>query len=88
MPMAMQCPFFKRDNNLILYCEGAKLMFPDTDARSEFVLGYCETIITGESARLHIVLKIIISESKELTYAEHNTHYSRGVVGDVYEEHC
>ncbi len=41
MPMAMQCPFFKRDNNLVLYCEGAKLMFPDTDARSEFVLGYC-----------------------------------------------
>lgn len=41
MPMAMQCPFFKREDNLTLRCEGAKLKFPDKDARLEIVLGYC-----------------------------------------------
>ena len=41
MPMAMECPFFKREEKLKLSCEGAKLKFPDKDARSEFVLGYC-----------------------------------------------
>ena len=41
MPMMMQCPFYKRDSYLKLYCEGASLKFPDADARSEFVLGYC-----------------------------------------------
>lgn len=37
----MQCPFYKRDSYLKLHCEGGSLKFPDADARSEFVLGYC-----------------------------------------------
>ncbi|MBQ3022738.1 MAG: hypothetical protein IJD91_05410 [Clostridia bacterium] len=41
MPMVMECPFYKRDNYLKLSCEGASLKFPDKDARSEFLLGYC-----------------------------------------------
>lgn len=41
MPMKMECPFFKRNNKHTFYCEGATLKFPDADARSEFVLGYC-----------------------------------------------
>lgn len=41
MPMIMQCPFYKRDNYLKLYCEGATMRFPDAKARSEFVLNFC-----------------------------------------------
>lgn len=41
MPMSMECPFYKRSNGLTVYCEGAKLNFPDGTARSELVLGYC-----------------------------------------------
>ena len=41
MPMMMQCPFYKRDTYLKLSCEGGTLKFPDADARSEYVLGYC-----------------------------------------------
>ena len=37
----MECPFYKRVKFLTLSCEGATLKFPDVDARSEFVLGYC-----------------------------------------------
>lgn len=41
MPMFMECPFYKRDSYLKLYCEGGTIKFPDKDARSEFVLKYC-----------------------------------------------
>ena len=41
MPIIMQCPFYKKDESLKLHCEGGVLKFPDADARSEYVLGYC-----------------------------------------------
>ncbi len=41
MQMMMQCPFFKKDASLKLSCEAATIKFPDRDARSEFILGYC-----------------------------------------------
>lgn len=41
MAVIMQCPFYKRDDYLTFHCEGAKLKFPDGDARIEHVLGYC-----------------------------------------------
>lgn len=42
--MNMQCPFYKRERFPTLSCEGATLNFPDADARSEHVLGYCANI--------------------------------------------
>ena len=39
--MRMECPFYKRAKDLILYCEGGTLRFPDKDAKSELVIGYC-----------------------------------------------
>ena len=41
MPMKMECPFFEKERKLKLTCEGGVLKFPDADARSEFLLGYC-----------------------------------------------
>ena len=41
MPVIMQCPFYKKEDALKLRCEGATIKFPDGDARSEYVLGYC-----------------------------------------------
>lgn len=41
MSTTMQCPFFKKENCLKLYCEGGTLKFPDVIARSEHILGYC-----------------------------------------------
>lgn len=44
MPMVMQCPFFKRECYLKLYCEGASMKFPDTEARGEYVGKYCAAL--------------------------------------------
>ncbi len=41
MPIVMECPFYKKHNGLNFRCEGATIKFPDKDARSEFLLGYC-----------------------------------------------
>ena len=39
--MRIECPFYKKEICLKLYCEGGTIKFPDKDARSEFVLAYC-----------------------------------------------
>lgn len=41
MTLEMQCPFFKRNNSLDLYCEGGVLKFPDSTARREYIIQYC-----------------------------------------------
>ena len=41
MPIVMNCPFMLKDKGLNIHCEGAKLKFPDNDARREFVRSYC-----------------------------------------------
>lgn len=41
MPTVMHCPFYIEEKQGELMCEGATLKFPDRDARSEHVLGYC-----------------------------------------------
>lgn len=41
MPMAMQCPFFKRDCYLKLYCEAGTVKFPDWQGRGEYVESFC-----------------------------------------------
>lgn len=41
MPTVVHCLFYKWEKDLKLSCEGATLKFPDKDARSEHVLGYC-----------------------------------------------
>lgn len=41
MPIRIECPFYKKDNNFSLTCEGAKIKFPDLDACREFIRSYC-----------------------------------------------
>ena len=39
--MVMQCPFFKREGYLKLYCEGGTIKFPDSQSRCDYVGKYC-----------------------------------------------
>ena len=41
MPIAMQCPFFKREDRLKLNCGGGILKFPDARARNDYIKNYC-----------------------------------------------
>lgn len=36
-----KCPYFTGDESLLLYCEGAKLKFPDKQAAREYLFFYC-----------------------------------------------
>lgn len=45
-----KCPFFTGDESLILYCEGAKIKFPDKKAAREFLFYYCNR--NWESCRI------------------------------------
>lgn len=52
MPMIFQCPFYKRDNYLKLYCEGGTVKFPDAPARTEYVRGFCANHITWQKCTI------------------------------------
>lgn len=45
MPIVMQCPFFKREGSLKLYCEGGTVRFPDSKARRDYVVEFCANSI-------------------------------------------
>ena len=38
------CPFYLKENNGKLYCEGATLKFPDRTTRNETVDKYCSSM--------------------------------------------
>ncbi len=41
MPILMQCPFYKDERRLKLFCEGGTLKSPDLRYRREYLLKYC-----------------------------------------------
>lgn len=41
MPIVIQCPFYKRDSYLKLYCEGCSMKFPDMEARTQYIREFC-----------------------------------------------
>lgn len=45
MPLIMQCPFFKKNEQLRLQCEGGMVKFPDKEARTEYLTDYCANSI-------------------------------------------
>ena len=52
MPMIIQCPFYKRESCLKLYCESASLKFPDAPARNEYVRDYCANNINWKKCSI------------------------------------
>ena len=52
MSMVMECPFYKRDSYLKLYCECASLKFPDSTARLEYVTSYCGNYVNWKKCTL------------------------------------
>ena len=44
MPIVMKCPFFKKDEEIKLSCEGGIIKFPDKTARREYLRNYCAEI--------------------------------------------
>ena len=48
MPIAMQCPFYKSESQLRLYCEGGCMKFPDVTARRDYLENYCANHINWQ----------------------------------------
>ncbi len=48
MPMIIQCPFYKMDSHLKLYCEGCSMKFPDMTTRRNYIENYCANHINWQ----------------------------------------
>lgn len=44
MKAIIQCPFYKREDALSLFCEGGDFKFHDYKARKEYIQNFCEDI--------------------------------------------
>ncbi len=45
MPLIMQCPFFRKNEQSELRCEGGTLKFPDKEARTRYLTEFCANSI-------------------------------------------
>lgn len=45
MPLIMQCPFFTKNEQSELRCEGGTLKFPDKEARTRYLTEFCANSI-------------------------------------------
>ena len=50
------CPFFRKEHNGKIYCEGAVLKFPDRIARRKIAYGFCASMEDYQNCMIHQTL--------------------------------
>ena len=72
MPRTEYCPYFRKEKNGYLYCEGCRLRFLDRKMRRELVYRYCASPAGYRDCQIKTALDGVYERKSEFTERMNN----------------